>query len=104
MEHPVPTEDGTKAPLLDNLTFTERVEQFKSRGCKDPLTLVKDNTLTKLVHSPFQFYSGFVELSLKEKSKMVENHINKYYKDCIQEMEDKNKVLEMSVNVLKDMN
>jgi hypothetical protein len=54
-------------PLGDKPSLNERVDDYHSRGMKDPLVLLKDNTFTKLVHSPFQFYGGFVELSLKEK-------------------------------------
>lgn len=43
-------------------------------------------------------------MSLKEKASVAENQIIVYYKQTIIELEEKNRVLEAEINVLKDMN
>ncbi len=45
-----------------------------------------------------------MSLNLKEKSTLAENALIQYYKQTVIELEEKNKVLEMEIELLKDLN
>ncbi len=60
--------------------------------------------MSQLISYPFNFYGGYVALNTKEKEQLAESNVIKYYKDCIIELEMKNKVLEQEIYLLKDLN
>lgn len=43
-------------------------------------------------------------LNIKEKQAMAESKVVQYYKSCVCELEEKNRVLEAEIQILKDMN
>lgn len=45
-----------------------------------------------------------MQLSTKEKANLAESQVIKYYKDCVCELEEKNRVLESEIFILKDLN
>ena len=60
--------------------------------------------MSQLISYPFNFYGGYVALSTKEKEQLAEANVIKFYKDCVIELETKNKVLEQEIYLLKDLN
>ena len=53
--------------------------------------------MSQLISYPFNFYGGYVALSTKEKEQLAEANVIKFYKDCVIELETKNKVLEQEI-------
>jgi len=57
-----------------------------------------------VMHRAFNFYGAYVSLSQKERDKYAREQMLTYYRDCVCELEDKNRVLEQSIDILKDLN
>jgi hypothetical protein len=53
---------------------------------------------------PFHFFGGYVQLSEKEKVGLAENQIIQYYRGCVCELEEKNRMLDTEIVLIKDMN
>ncbi len=58
----------------------------------------------KVLHRAFNFYGAYVSLNQKERDKYAREQMLTYYRDCVCELEDKNRVLEQSIDILKDLN
>jgi predicted RNase H-like nuclease (RuvC/YqgF family) len=58
----------------------------------------------KVMHRVFNFYGAYVSLNQKERDKNAREQMLTYYRDCVCELEDKNRVLEQSIDILKDLN
>ncbi len=56
------------------------------------------------MHRGFNFYGAYVSLNSREKERYSKDQLIIYYKDCICELEQKNKVLETQLDVIKDLN
>jgi hypothetical protein len=53
---------------------------------------------------PFTFYGGYTALTTKERVHLAEDKVVNYYRACVIELEEKNRVLESEITILKDMN
>ena len=97
--------------LLDNeedSKFGERTDAYYEGRLKNPKGHKESWHVQKgcpnYLSRAFNFYGGFVSLSLNEKSNLAENQLIHYYKQTIIELEAKNSVLESEIALLKDLN
>lgn len=91
-----------KVPLSDRVDgHYEKVARFG--GTYEESDQVKLE-VPKVMHRAFNFYGAYVSLSQKERDKYAREQMLTYYRDCVCELEDKNRVLEQSIDILKDLN
>ena len=93
---------------LQKVPFSDRVEghhekMVRSGGTYEESDQVKLE-VPKVMHRAFNFYGAYVSLSQKEREKCAKDLMLTYYRDCVCELEDKNRVLEQSIDLLKDLN
>ncbi|CDW84153.1 UNKNOWN [Stylonychia lemnae] len=88
--------------------LSQKLESYYDKKQKNPTTYKEsyfvEKNCPKHLNNAFNFYGGFVQLNLKEKAQVVESEIVVYYKQTLIELEQKNKVLESEVKLLKQLN
>lgn len=94
--------DESQKPL------SQKLETFYEKRAKNPTTHKEsyfvEKNCPRHLSNPFNFYGGYVQLNLKEKANVVESDLVVYYKQTLIELEQKNKVLESEVKLLKQLN
>eukprot|EP00347_Sterkiella_histriomuscorum_P011268 403373102 len=78
--------------ILDDIDDESQESWIVQKNCPPYLT------------KPFNFYGGYVSLNLKEKTTLGESELVIYYKQTLIELEEKNRVLESEVSLLKELN
>jgi ribosomal protein L17 len=96
-----------KPTALSKTPFSERLDGHhdkfvKSGGSYEESEDVKARCPS--FHRAFSFYGGYVSLNLRDREVFAKDQVVTYYRDCICELEDKNKVLEQQIVLLKDLN
>eukprot|EP00347_Sterkiella_histriomuscorum_P009793 403339870 len=100
--------EKTVKRINDQVSLTQKIETYIERRAKDPNShqeswIVQKNCPPYL-SKPFNFYGGYVSLNLKEKTTLGESELVIYYKQTLIELEEKNRVLESEVSLLKELN
>ena len=93
-------EDGVAA-------LSEKVDSYYAARTKNPNHREPGyitRSIPPYLTQPFQFFGSYVALNLKEKASVSESSIVTYYKQSLIELDEKNKVLEFEISLLKDLN
>ena len=96
LEHIDELEQYKTDGVLAKIPFSERVDAHHGEESDQ----VKEGFRKKAL----KLYGGYIALSWKEKERIMRDQQITYYRDCICELEAKNKVLETSIDLLKDLN
>ena len=93
---------------LQKVPFSDRVDGHYEKVARLGGTYEESDQVKlevpKVMHRAFNFYGAYVSLSQKERDKYAREQMLTYYRDCVCELEDKNRVLEQSIDILKDLN
>lgn len=93
---------------LHKVPISDRIEGHYEKVARSGGTYEESDQVKlevpKVMHRVFNFYGAYVSLSQKERDKYARDQMLTYYRDCVCELEDKNRVLEQSIDILKDLN
>jgi hypothetical protein len=94
---------------LEQLSLYDRLEidaEKQRKGDKNyvvPQRMARRDPYPQLLNQAFNFYNVYVQMNMAEKERYAESQAVAFYRSCVCELEEKGKVLEQEISIIRDL-